>query len=137
MFRPLGLVQVACRWISNGSAKVEKSLNQIVLLGRLGRNPEMRGSEENSCTTFPLATSETFKDKAGEYNQKTQWHRIVIFKPWLKDTVFSYARKGSRVYVQGKLEYSQYKDDDGNNITSTSIIADDVIFLDQKTDDNL
>ncbi|XP_071942838.1 single-stranded DNA-binding protein, mitochondrial-like isoform X2 [Antedon mediterranea] len=127
---------VAQRWMSSEPTRVEKSVNKVVLIGRIGREPEMRGSQENPCTAFPLATSENFKDKTGEYQQKTQWHRIVIFRPWLKDTVYTYAKKGSRIYLEGKIEYGQYTDDDGNTNFTTSVVADDVIFLDHRSGDN-
>lgn len=61
--------------------------------------------------------------------QKTDWHKICIFKPNLRDTVYTYLKKGKRVMVIGRLSYSEFKDDDGNSHSSTAVIADDVIFF--------
>ena len=61
--------------------------------------------------------------------QKVDWHRICVFKPYLRDTVYRYLTKGQRVLVQGKISYGEVKDDSGNSQTVTSIVADDVLFL--------
>ena len=61
--------------------------------------------------------------------QKTDWHRVCIFKPTLRETVYNYLRKGQRVMVNGRLSYGEIKDEEGNTKSSTSIIADDVIFF--------
>jgi len=65
----------------------------------------------------------------GDFTQKTQWHKISVFKPNLRDVVYNYLKKGQRVMVNGRLNYSEYKDDEGNFRTNVSIIADDVIFF--------
>jgi len=65
----------------------------------------------------------------GDFTQKTQWHKISVFKPNLRDAVYNYLKKGQRVMVNGRLNYSEYKDDEGNFRTNVSIIADDVIFF--------
>lgn len=61
--------------------------------------------------------------------QKTDWHRVVVFRPGLRDTVYNYLQKGQRVHVSGKLTYGELKDEAGNTRTTTSIIADDIIFF--------
>lgn len=61
--------------------------------------------------------------------QRTEWHRVCVFKPALRDTVLNYLKKGQRVYVSGKISYGEFKDEDGATRSSTSVIADDVIFL--------
>lgn len=67
----------------------------------------------------------------GGYNQKTDWHRICVFKPNLRDNVYNYLRKGQRVHVKGKILYGEVKDESGDARTTTSILADDVIFFQQ------
>lgn len=66
---------------------------------------------------------------SGEFVQRTDWHRICVFKPILRDTVYTYLKKGQRVYVSGKITYGEIKDEDGNARTTTAIVADDVIFF--------
>ena len=61
--------------------------------------------------------------------QRTDWHRICVFKPSLRDTVYTYLKKGQRVYVSGRLTYGEVKDEDGNSRTTTAVVADDVIFF--------
>jgi len=61
--------------------------------------------------------------------QKTDWHRICVFKPYLRENVYKFMSKGQRVYVSGKISYGEIKDDQGNAHTATSVIADDVIFI--------
>ncbi|XP_022110527.1 single-stranded DNA-binding protein, mitochondrial-like [Acanthaster planci] len=112
---------------------VERSVNKVTLLGRVGRDAEMRGVGSNPVTLFPLATSETFRIKReseeDELKQRTSWHRINVFKPGLRDAVFTYCKKGSRVLVTGRISYSEYFNDSDQRVTATNIIADDVIFV--------
>ncbi|XP_077996990.1 single-stranded DNA-binding protein, mitochondrial-like [Glandiceps talaboti] len=114
--------------------RMEKSLNKVTLLGRVGQDPIERGFDsERAVVQFTLATSEIFKDKRigheDEYKEKTMWHRISVFTPYLRNLITRAVTKGSRVYVTGKLDYSEYMDKQGHKVFSTSIIADDVIFL--------
>ncbi|XP_071791857.1 single-stranded DNA-binding protein, mitochondrial-like [Asterias amurensis] len=114
------------------TAVVERSLNKITLLGRVGRDAEMKGTDSNPMALFSLATSETFrikKDEEDELRQRTSWHRVNVFKPGLRDAVYSYCKKGSRVLVFGRLNYSEYYNDSDQKITTTNIVADDVIFV--------
>lgn len=107
----------------------ERGVNKVILLGRVGQDPQVRGSVENPVTVFPLATSFTLKTREGEYVQKTEWHRISVFRPVLKDLISQFVKKGDRLYVTGSISYSQYKDK--NNIVqrATNIIADDVLNM--------
>jgi single stranded DNA-binding protein len=66
---------------------------------------------------------------SGEFVQRTEWHRICVFKPSLRDTVYTYLKKGQRVYVSGRLTYGEIKDEVGNPRTTTAVVADDVIFF--------
>jgi single-strand DNA-binding protein len=65
----------------------------------------------------------------GELATKTDWHRISVFKPSLRDTVYTYLRKGQRIYVSGRLSYGEIKDEEGNSRPTTSVIAEDIIFF--------
>lgn len=109
--------------------RIEKTLNQVTLLGRVGGEPQKRGTEQHPVVVFSLATHTNFKDESGDFTQKTDWHRICIFKPSLRDSVYNYMHKGQRVYVTGRLAYGEIKDEAGNTRSATSIIAEDVIFF--------
>uniref|UniRef100_A0A0V0GC89 Single-stranded DNA-binding protein n=1 Tax=Triatoma dimidiata TaxID=72491 RepID=A0A0V0GC89_TRIDM len=107
---------------------MEKTLNQITLLGRVGGEPQKRGTTDHPVVIFSLATHTHYKYESGEATQKTDWHRISVFKPSLRDLVFSYLHKGQRVLVSGRITYGSIKED-GNIRPTTSIVADDIIFF--------
>ncbi|GFQ66560.1 single-stranded DNA-binding protein, mitochondrial [Trichonephila clavata] len=116
---------------------LEKSVNHVVLLGRVGIDPQLRGTENKPVVVFTLATNTNYKYETGEVRQKTDWHRIAIFKASLRETVLEYLKKGNRVYVDGRIVYSEYNDAKGNVCNSTSIVANDVIFLSKSPRDEL
>jgi single-strand DNA-binding protein len=107
----------------------ERGINRVTLLGRVGQDPQQRGNPENLGTIFPLATSFSLKTRDGQYVQRTEWHRITVFRPVLRDLVAQFVKKGDRVYVTGTISYVQYKDK--NNLTqrAASILADDVLNM--------
>ncbi|XP_071644505.1 single-stranded DNA-binding protein, mitochondrial [Temnothorax longispinosus] len=113
----------------NETTNIEKSVNNVMLLGRVGADPQKRGSMEHPVVIFSLATHTNYKYETGEFMQRTDWHKICVFKPNLRDTVYKYLKKGQRAMINGRISYSEFKDGDGNLSSSTSIIADDVIFL--------
>ena len=90
-------------------------INKVILLGRLGADPEVRVSQEgNKIARFSIATSESWKDKnTNEKKDKTEWHKIVIFSPGLADVVERYLKKGSLIYVEGQIRYRKYTDQSG------------------------
>ncbi|XP_011502051.1 PREDICTED: single-stranded DNA-binding protein, mitochondrial [Ceratosolen solmsi marchali] len=108
---------------------LEKTLNQITLLGRVGQEPQKRGSEDHPVIVFSVATHVNYKQNEDDFIQKTDWHRICIFKPTLRETVYNYLKKGQRVLIHGRISYGEIKNDNGDSKVSTSIIADDVIFF--------
>lgn len=110
-------------------SRMEKTLNTVTLLGRVGGEPQKRGTEEHPVVIFSLATHTNYKYDTGEFVQRTDWHRICVFKPTLRDTVYTYLKKGQRVYVSGRLTYGEIKDEAGNPRTTTAVVADDVIFF--------
>ncbi|CAH2062865.1 unnamed protein product, partial [Iphiclides podalirius] len=116
--------------------KTEKTINQVTLLGRVGADPQKRGTNEHPVINFPLATHFSYKYESGDILQRTDWHRISIFKPGLRDTVYKYLKKGQRVYVTGKLSYGEVKLDDGQVRTASTVIADDVIFFQTQQAEN-
>lgn len=100
------------------------------LAGRIGSDPQLRGTEANPVLLFSLATHENFRSDTGTLQQKTMWHRVAIFKIGLRETIFKYARKGQRVYLTGTVSYSNVKDTETSILrTVTTIIADDIIML--------
>jgi single-strand DNA-binding protein len=99
-------------------------VNKVILIGRLGRDPEARTTQAGMKTvSFSIATSETWNDKAsGERKEKTQWHRIVIFNDRIADVAEKYLKKGSMVYIEGQIESRKYTDKDGQEREITEIV---------------
>ncbi|CAH1397777.1 unnamed protein product [Nezara viridula] len=106
----------------------EKTINQVTLLGRVGNEPLKKGTPEHTVVVFSLATHNNYRYETGEFKEKTDWHRICVFKPSLQDLTFSYLRKGMRIYVTGKIGYGSITDS-GTTKAVTSIVAEDIIFL--------
>ncbi|CAG5055990.1 unnamed protein product [Parnassius apollo] len=128
--------QIHTTLVSFDTQKTEKTINQVTLLGRVGADPQKRGTEEHPVINFPLATHFSYKYESGDILQRTDWHRISIFKPGLRDTVYKYLKKGQRVYVTGKLSYGEVKLDDGQVRSASTVIADDVIFFQTQHTEN-
>lgn len=99
------------------------SVNKVILVGRLGRDPETRyTSGGQAVCNFTLATDETFKDRAGERQKRTEWHRIVLWGK-LAEISQQYLKKGMMVYVEGRLQTRQWDDRSGNKRSTTEIVA--------------
>jgi single-strand DNA-binding protein len=100
------------------------SVNKVILLGNLGRDPETRYTTGgDAVTNLNIATSETWKDKSGEKQEKTEWHRVVLFGGRQK-IAGEYLKKGRSVYIEGRLQTRKYTDKDGVEKYSTEIVAD-------------
>ena len=98
-------------------------VNKVIIVGNLGRDPEVRNMPSGGkVVTFSVATSETWKDKSGERQEKTQWHRIAIFNEKLGEIAERYLRKGSKVYLEGQIETRKYTDKDGQEREITEIV---------------
>eukprot|EP00088_Acartia_fossae_P058995 TRINITY_DN6953_c0_g1_i2.p1 TRINITY_DN6953_c0_g1~~TRINITY_DN6953_c0_g1_i2.p1 ORF type:complete len:203 (-),score=33.60 TRINITY_DN6953_c0_g1_i2:453-1019(-) len=110
-------------------SKVERSVNQVTLIGRVGTEPAFRGSEKHPVVTFSLATNEFWKNNDGDLDSRTLWHNIAVFKPELRTNAYNYIDKGKRVYIQGRISYGEITDKDGNVRKTTNIIADDIMFF--------
>jgi single-strand DNA-binding protein len=106
----------------------------VILIGNLGADPEVRHLQNGaSVANFRIATSETYKDKTtGEKREQTEWHSIVAWRG-LAEITEKYLRKGSKVYVEGKLRTRQWQDKDGNTKYTTEIHADEMTLLDRPT----
>jgi len=100
------------------------SVNKVILLGNLGRDPEIRSMQSGSkMASFSIATSKRWKDKnTQEQKEKTSWHNIVVFGDGLVDIVERYVKKGSKIYVEGELQTRKWQDQDGNDRYSTEVV---------------
>jgi single-strand DNA-binding protein len=107
-----------------------KGLNKVMLIGNVGKTPELRNLENNvKVAHFSLATTETYKDEKGETHSNTEWHNVVLWRN-LADLAEKYLTKGSTIYLEGKLKTRSYQDKNGINKYVTEIIGDKIIMLD-------
>lgn len=100
------------------------SVNKVILVGNLGRDPEVRSfNNGGKVCNLSVATAETWRDKAtGERKESTQWHRVAIFNEKIADVAEKYLRKGSKVYLEGQLETRKWTDKDGKDQYSTEVV---------------
>ena len=100
------------------------SVNKVILVGNLGKDPEIRSTQSGSeIANLTVATSESWKDKStGERKEKTEWHRVVIFSDGLVNIAKSYLKKGSKVYLEGALQTRKWTDKDGQEKYSTEVV---------------
>ena len=107
-------------------------INKVILIGNLGADPEVKYTQDGTqVTTFNIATSERWKGKDGQMQEQTEWHRIVVWRR-LAEICGEYLHKGSKVYVEGKLQTRKWQDKDGSDRWTTEIVARDVQFLTPK-----
>lgn len=113
------------------------SLNKVMLIGNLGRDPEVRHLESGTVNaTFTLATSERYRDRTtGETKEQTEWHNIVCWRQ-LAEFSENYLKKGTQVFVEGKLRSRSYTDQNGNVRYVTEIVADSIQLLGRKSDNS-
>lgn len=111
------------------------SVNKVILIGNLGKDPEVRYLEGGTAVAnFTLATSETYKDRnTGEKKSITDWHNIVVWRS-LAELVEKYLKKGSKIYVEGKLKTRSWKDQEGNTRYTTEVVADNLTMLGGKNE---
>jgi single-strand DNA-binding protein len=107
-----------------------KSVNKVILVGNLGKDPEVKYTPNGTpIAKFSLATNERFKDKSGEWQDRTEWHNIIAWQR-LAEIVGEYVTKGSKVYIEGKLQTSSWEDrQSGEKKYRTEIIARDLVLL--------
>jgi single-strand DNA-binding protein len=108
-------------------------VNKVTLLGRLGKDPVLKHfSENNVIAEFSLATTENYKDKEGKWVELTDWHNIKLPFKWMAESAEKYLKKGSLVYIEGKIKTRSYDDKDGNKKYITEIVADNLRRLDKR-----
>jgi single-strand DNA-binding protein len=111
-----------------------RGVNKVILIGNLGKDPEIQYLEGNiPVAKFPLATTETFKDKSGKLISQTEWHTIVLWRG-LAELAQKYLHKSSLVYIEGRLKTRYWEDREHNKKVATEIIGDNLIMLDKKSD---
>ncbi len=112
---------------------MSRSLNKVTLIGNLGNDPEVRSTTGgNRVATFSLATSRSWNDASGSKQEKTEWHRCVVWNTkssQLADIVEKYVHKGDKIYVEGRIEYRQWQDKEGQTRYSTEINVRELIML--------
>lgn len=117
------------------------SLNKVVLIGNLGRDPEIRTTQDGKeIASFSLATSETWRDKlSGERKEKTEWHRVVVFSQPLVNVIKQYVKKGSKLYIEGSLHTRKWTDQSNIERYSTEVVLQNystLVMLDNKSQDH-
>ena len=100
------------------------SINKVIIVGNLGRDPEVRNTASGQkIVNFSVATSDIWKDKSGVKQERTEWHRIVIFSPILADLAAKYLHKGSKVYIEGSLQTRKWTDQSGQERSTTEVVV--------------
>ena len=111
-----------------------RGVNRVMLIGNLGKDPDVQHLEGNiAVAKFPLATTETFKDRTGKLVSQTEWHTVVLWRG-LAELAQKYLHKSSLVYIEGRLRTRSWDDKDGNRKSSTEVVGDNLIMLDKRTD---
>lgn len=111
-------------------------INKAILVGNVGGDPDVRTLENNvKVATISLATSERYTDSNKQKQERTTWHRVVLWRN-LAEVVEKYVHKGSQLYIEGRISNRQYKDKDGNDRYATEIVANDMKLLGKRDDGN-
>lgn len=111
-----------------------RGVNRVTLIGNLGKDPDIQYLEGNiGVAKFPLATTETFKDRTGKLISQTEWHTVVLWRG-LAELAQKYLHKGSLVYIEGRLRTRSWDDKEGSRKFATEVVGDNLIMLDKRTD---
>ena len=111
-----------------------RGVNRVMLIGNLGKDPDLQTLEGNiAVAKFPLATTETFKDRGGKLVSQTEWHTVVLWRG-LADLAAKYLHKGSLVYIEGRLRTRSWEDKEGHRKFATEVVGDNLIMLDKRMD---
>ena len=117
---------------------MSRSLNKVILIGNLGADPEVRSTSNGSrVATLSVATSRQWKNQSGEKQEKTEWHRVVLWNnkgSTLADIAEKYCKKGDKVYIEGSIEYRSWQDREGQTRYTTEITARELIMLSGRSD---
>ncbi len=109
-----------------------RGVNRVMLIGNLGKDPDVQYLEGNiGVAKFSLATTETYKDRAGKLISQTEWHTVVLWRG-LADLAQKYLHKGSLVYIEGRLRTRSWEDKEGNKKFATEVVGDNLIMLDKR-----
>ena len=109
-----------------------RGVNRVMLIGNLGKDPHMDYLEGNiGVAKFPLATTETYKDRNGKLISQTEWHTVVLWRG-LADLASKYLHKGSLVYIEGRLRTRSWEDKEGNKKFATEVVGDNLIMLEKR-----
>ncbi|GAA5194533.1 single-stranded DNA-binding protein [Ferrimonas gelatinilytica] len=107
-------------------------INKVILVGNLGQDPEVRYMPNgNAVANITVATSESWKDQQGQKQERTEWHRVVLFRR-LGEIAGEYLKKGSKVYIEGKLQTRKWQDNNGQDRFTTEIVANEMQMLDSR-----
>jgi len=114
---------------------MSKSVNKVILLGHIGKDPEIKGTQSGTMVVnFSLATTDRVKDQSGNWNDRTEWHNLVAFKR-TAEIIRDYVHKGSKLYIEGKLVTRSWDNKDtGKKTYRTEVIVNDVSLLDGRSD---
>jgi len=111
-----------------------RGVNRVVLIGNLGKDPDIQFLEGNiAVAKFSLATTEAYKDRSGKLISQTEWHTVVLWRG-LAELAQKYLHKGSLVYIEGRLKTCSWEDKEGNKKFATEIVGDNMIMLDKRND---
>jgi single-strand DNA-binding protein len=123
----------------NRRGTVSRSLNKVILIGNLGADPEVRSTANGSrVATISVATSRSWKNQSGERQEKTEWHRVVLWNnkgSSLADVAERFCKKGDKVYIEGSIEYRSWQDREGQTRYTTEITARELILLSPRSAD--
>ncbi len=109
-------------------------INKVILVGNLGKDPEIRTFENGSkVAQFSLATTESYRDKDGNWQDQTEWHNIVLWR-YLAEKAEKFFKKGTKIYLEGKIRSRSWEDKDNNKRYITEIVGDKVLMLDKRED---
>lgn len=124
----------ALRRFYNQKKTCMRGVNRVMLIGNLGKDPDVQHLEGNiAVAKFPLATTETFKDRTGKLVSQTEWHTVVLWRG-LAELAQKYLHKSSLVYIEGRLRTRSWDDKDGNRKFATEVVGDNLIMLDKRMD---
>src|ERR1700755_1994307 len=110
--------------ISLGALAMAGSVNKVILVGNLGRDPEVRSTQDGMrIANLSIATSETWRDRAsGERKEKTEWHRVAVFNDKLVEVIEKYVKKGAKLYIEGQLQTRKWTDKEGQERYTTEVV---------------
>ncbi len=113
-------------------ASGKASVNKVILIGNLGADPELKYTPNGAAVAnLSLATIDTWKDNDGNKQERTEWHRVIVWKK-LAEIAAEYLKKGSKVYFEGRLQTRSWEDKDGVKRYTTEVVADNMVMLGQK-----